>query len=635
MEKKLRLAIVDRDKCKPKKCKKECMRKCPPQLQGKLCIEIESIAKINEGLCIGCGACVKMCPFGAIKIVNLPKETKSQLVFAYGPNMFRLYKFPFLQKGRVVGILGPNGIGKSTIMKILGGVYHPIFDVPEKHGSEETFTLKAYKSKDRKEVEKKVINHFKGSTMQKYFGDLYAGKLKVAIKHQSVSKFQEHLMISDNGKLSVKDYLERYIENKEKLDEKIESLELTKVLDNKMETLSGGEAQRIMNLEIICKEADVYIFDEPTNYLDVRQRLAVSWMIHDLITSSRYIMVIEHDISILDHTSDFLIIMYGKPGAYGISSMPMNRASAINNFFNGKLPTENIVFREPIDFRRRLDLAYDEDVEKENSKEQTYDGMEVDFPKFHLTIEPGNFYLLDGTVMLLGKNGTGKSTFLKKIIKDIKEKELPYKISYKSQNLSIKKIKGIDKSCPDEYPTVEHVLYRMIRKAMSSELFKSDVLGPLNITELMTKKFNYLSGGELQKVMVTICLGVNANIYLIDEPSANLDIEQRVTMTKVLRRFITHNRKCAFIVEHDMMMATALASDERARVVNFIEDFSEEKRLSVAKAPQNPLDGLNTFLQQMNVTFRKDKKTGRARINKKGSAIDQEQKKKNIYYAIE
>lgn len=270
-------------------------------------------------------------------------------------------------------------------------------------------------------------------------------------------------------------------------------------------------------------------------------------------------MVIEHDISILDHTSDFIIIMYGKPGAYGLSSMPMNKASAINNFFNGKLPTENIVFREPIDFHRRIDLVYDEDTEKK-FKRNDYDAMEVDFPKFNLTIEPGQFFLLDGTVLLLGRNGTGKSTFLKKIHKDIKEKELPFKISYKSQNLAIKKLKALDKSCPDNIQQL-------------------NIFGPLNISELMTKRFDHLSGGELQKVMVTICLGVNANIYLIDEPSANLDIEQRVTMTKVLIRFITHNRKYAFIVEHDMMMATALASDERAKVINFVEDFSTEKTI--------------------------------------------------------
>lgn len=624
---KIRLAIVDHDKCKPKKCGKECKKKCPPNLLGKLCIEIESVAKISESLCIGCGACVKACPFGAIQIVNIPSEIKDQLIFTYGENLFRLYKFPMLQQGRVIGILGPNGIGKSTIMKILGGNLHPTFN-----NDSITFKLSTVTKPivdEKKELEKKIIEHFRGSSMQKYFSSLYSKKLKVSIKQQSVSKFQDDLLESTDGKLSVIEYLEKYIENKDGLSDKIDKLELTKILDNKMETLSGGEAQRIMNLIVLCTNADVYIFDEPTNYLDVKQRLRVSWMIHDLITPEKYIMVIEHDLSILDHTSDFLIIMYGKPSAYGISSVPMNRAIAINNFFDGYLPAENVRFRpEPVDFKRSLEIAYEE--MKETDIIGSYGDMIVEFPEFRLNINSGSFYLENSTVLLLGRNGTGKSTFLKQLLK-----ETSLKASYKSQNLSIIKLLGLNKLTPLEYPTVEFALNKFARKKIHDELFQSDIIKPLCIESLYSNKLDSLSGGELQRVLVAICLCFDADIYLIDEPSANLDIEQRVIMTRVLRKFVTNYRKCLFIVEHDMMMATALASDTRSSIINFSESLDSLTRTSIAMKPMNPLNGLNYFLKEMNVTFRKDKKTGRSRINKFNSVADRDQKKSEIYYACD
>jgi ATP-binding cassette subfamily E protein 1 len=119
-----RVAIVKEDKCKPKKCHQECRRNCPVVKLGKQCIEVTPNSKlcfISEELCIGCGICVKKCPFEAISIINLPKSLDTEQTHRYGPNSFKLHRLPMPRPGQVLGLVGTNGIGKSTALKILAG----------------------------------------------------------------------------------------------------------------------------------------------------------------------------------------------------------------------------------------------------------------------------------------------------------------------------------------------------------------------------------------------------------------------------------------------------------------------------------------------------------------------------------
>ena len=120
-----RIAIVDADKCKPKRCRHECRRNCPVVKQGKVdCVVATAkvkVAVISEELCIGCGICVKRCPYDAIQIINLPKALASQTTHRYGPNSFKLHRLPMPRAGQVLGLVGTNGIGKSTALKVLAG----------------------------------------------------------------------------------------------------------------------------------------------------------------------------------------------------------------------------------------------------------------------------------------------------------------------------------------------------------------------------------------------------------------------------------------------------------------------------------------------------------------------------------
>jgi ATP-binding cassette, sub-family E, member 1 len=139
---------------------------------------------------------------------------------------------------------------------------------------------------------------------------------------------------------------------------------------------------------------------------------------------------------------------------------------------------------------------------------------------------------------------------------------------------------------------------------------------------------SHLSGGELQRVAIVLCLGQPADIYLIDEPSAYLDSEQRIIAAKVIKRFILHAKKTAFIVEHDFIMATYLAD----RVVVYI---GEPAQKCTATAPQSLLTGMNQFLKDLDITFRRDPTNYRPRINKANSVKDSEQKANGTFFYMD
>jgi ATP-binding cassette, sub-family E, member 1 len=142
---------------------------------------------------------------------------------------------------------------------------------------------------------------------------------------------------------------------------------------------------------------------------------------------------------------------------------------------------------------------------------------------------------------------------------------------------------------------------------------------------LLVKK---LSGGELQRTALVLALGKAANVYLIDEPSAYLDSEQRIIASKIIKRFTINSNKSAFVVEHDFIMATYLAD----RVI--VHDGEPAKECT-ARYPVPLLEGMNKFLKLMNITFRRDPTNYRPRINKQGSVKDQEQKKSGKYFIVD
>ncbi|MEM1543605.1 MAG: ribosome biogenesis/translation initiation ATPase RLI, partial [Candidatus Bathyarchaeia archaeon] len=567
-----------------------------PQVRSKVeAIRFENNRPIvSEVLCTGCGICVKKCPFKAISIVNVPEELKGECVHRFGPNTFKLFRLPVPSPGVVLGLIGENGIGKSTALKILSGEIKP--------------NLERYNNPpDWPEI----IRYFRGSTLQVYFQKLSDKSLKVVHKPQYVDRIPRVV----KGKVG--ELLER-IDERSMLSEVVERLQLKVIWDRTLDVLSGGELQRVAIAAAVCRDADVYLFDEPSSYLDVKQRLEAAKVIRSLKQEGKMIVVAEHDLAVLDYLSDQVCIFYGKPGVYGIASHVHGVRTGINIYLDGFIPDENMRFRkEPIIFHVKPPLA----GSSTNVPIIKWGRMSKSYGSFKLEIEPGDAKMGE-VIGILGPNGIGKTTFIK-ILAGLEKPddgssptENVLRVSYKPQYIST------------EYEgTVEDLLRMAAKEQFTSSWYQTEIVNPLNLSPLFDRNVKDLSGGELQKVAIAVCLSREAELYLLDEPSAYLDVEERLAMAKTIRRVVEDKNVTAFVVEHDIVAQDFIAD----RLMIFI---GEPGLHGVAKSPMSLLDGMNAFLKEMNITFRRDPDTKRPRVNKEDSRLDKYQKKIGQYYYV-
>jgi ATP-binding cassette subfamily E protein 1 len=586
-----RIAVLDADRCKVKKCDKGCVNFCPMVRSRVEAIKIEgNKAVISEVLCSGCGICVKKCPFKAISIVNLPDELDKDCSHRFGANSFKLFRLPTPSPGTVLGLLGQNGIGKTTTLKVLSGEIKPNlgrFDDPPEWSE--------------------IIQFYRGSTLQEYFQRVSEGKMKVAHKPQYVDKIPKAV----SGKVS--DLLEK-VNERDSLDKLKEELELGKIWDRPLYVLSGGELQRVAMAAALSREADVYLFDEPSSYLDVKQRLQVARAIRSLKEQEKTIIVAEHDLAIIDYLSDQICVFYGDAGVYGVVSHVHGVRTGINIYLQGFIPDENIRFRrEAIIFHEKppaISAGAGETLLNWARLEKTFEG-------FKLVAEPGE--IKRGEVIgILGPNGIGKTTFVKILAgleeSDEKQKFGELTVSYKPQYIA-----------PEYEGTVQELLMSVAKETFTSSWYKTEILGPLRLNMLLDRYVMELSGGELQKVAIAACLSRQADLLLLDEPSAYLDVEERLNMARTIRRVIESRNVPAFVVEHDVVTQDFIA--DRLMV------FGGEPGVSGTASPPTSLrKGMNVFLKEMNVTFRRDSVTRRPRVNKENSKMDTFQKDLGEYY---
>jgi ATP-binding cassette subfamily E protein 1 len=588
-----RIAVLDTDRCKPKRCGRICFKFCPMVRSKIEAIRFESgNAVIVESLCTGCGICIKKCPFNAISIVNLPDELEKDCSHRFGENTFKLYRLPTPSPGTVIGLLGQNGIGKTTALRILSG--------------EVKLNLGDYENPPDCD---QIVQHYRGSTLQDYFQSMGEGKLRISHKPQYVDKIPQIA----SGKVG--ELLEN-VDERKILNGVAEQLELKQFWERPLDVLSGGELQRVAVAAAICREADVYLFDEPSSYLDVRQRLEVARVIRTLKKDDKTTIVAEHDLAIIDYLSDQICIFYGEPGVYGVVSHVHGVRTGINIYLQGYIPDENVRFRkEAIVFHEKpptVSVDAGEILLAWDRIEKTYEG-------FKLVAHPGEIRIGE-IIGILGANGIGKTTFVKILagIEDADEGKgfSETDVSYKPQYISAK-YEG----------TVQELLMSIAKQNFSSGLYKTEILQPLKIDLLLERNVSELSGGELQKVAIAACLSRGARLYLLDEPSAYLDVEERLNMARAIRRIVENRHVTAFVVEHDVVTQDFIAD-------NLMVFTGKPGADGTANPPTSLRKGMNMFLKEMQVTFRRDSATKRPRVNKDGSRLDKFQKESGEYYYV-
>ena len=612
--------LVDYSRCNLRFCGRQCIKKCPITLSNarlkpnkkkqEIPIWFQKSTKqikITDERCLKCGICVNLCPAKAIYVKNILEEPLGLIpTHKYPKNNekkqsiegFRLYNLPTLISGKVTGLCGPNGIGKTTVLNIVSGNLKPNFGRTDIKSEEIQW--------------KSVIKNIKESEMRNHFTAISHGNRKIAYKQQVLrvlfEKYQEKTVLeiinSENDGVSPK-----FFQNI------MDYLDIHAISERFLEQCSGGELQRFAITLVLIKKADIYVIDEPCTFLDVKKRIKLAQLFRARAQGFGGeepcpVLVVEHDLAILDYISDIIQLFYGEPHQFGIISRPLTTKKGINAYLDGYLKAENIEFRET---KYGFKISFSGRTWSNAKIFSQYGKMSKTLGSFRLDVNPGVIYASE-ILGIVGENGCGKSTFAKIIAGEYEPDEgsefdgIPAVVSYKPQYIT----QNTSQSVKDFI--IEHAQNYNFSEEMLRVLYR-----PLGTNELFDKPLSTLSGGELQRVYICACLAKRADLYLLDEPSAYLDVEERIHIGQIIRTLTKRNNAVAICIEHDIQIADALID----RVLLFTGKPGIHGKTI---GPLNKREGMNLFLESIDVSFRRDPKTGRARLNKKGSRLDREQR---------
>ncbi|KAJ3425958.1 atp-binding cassette sub-family e member [Anaeramoeba flamelloides] len=671
---------------------------------GKKCIvknEETGSIEIDLDVCVGCMICVKRCKPKALSFLNV-ESIFTKKIFEYATDNYWLSSIPFPQPGKILGIMGGDFLGKSTILKLLSGKLIP--------------------TKDQKNWEKYLISNRKTGIVE-YLNKIYNDEMKIRFKVQRLENYIRNF----KGKIHKQFEKSGVINMKEEI---LTKLSITNLGSRDFTQTSANELQRIAIGLTVINECNIYIIDQPTDFLDIEARYRIAKIIRSLSKGDNYIIVVDHDLSFLDYVSDICSFVYGVPSKHGYSSQVQPVREGINDYLQGydnhlqyqfrstalkfldpnlnkncekineienekvkvkvkENETENenenknkkenqkekvnenenekekenenenekVNEKENVkenkkekekekererekDKEEETKIGNQTEKENENQKEKhkktnkfnennsnnskifdiSYQNMQKRYQNYQLTVKEGIITKKDRIIVLLGKNGSGKTTFMKMlagVISPEEEVEISkFKCSYKSQKV-IPRYKG----------TVKELFEQKISNSFQDQDFNDLVIKPLQISKFYTFKVRELGGKEITLVALCLALGKTVDLYILDEPFQYLDSEQQIKCANVIRNFMTKYEKRCLISLHNLMITHFLA--------NSIIVFEQiEPQLFIANSIESVYNGLNRFLNLLQITACIDKNTHRLRLNKNTSQKDVQQKKNNVYFFV-
>ncbi|OJV31913.1 MAG: ABC transporter [Bacteroidales bacterium 36-12] len=388
----------------------------------------------------------------------------------------------------------------------------------------------------------------------------------------------EHCMLSDNHDklpeiMNKMDMLNAW-DYEARIKQVLGKLKITD-FEQKIEELSGGQLKRVALANVLIGEPDLLILDEPTNHLDLEM---VEWLEDFLKRSSMSLLMVTHDRYFLDRVcTDILEIDQKQLFQYsGNYSYYLEKRQERIDTFNTETERANNLYRKELDWMRRqpqaratksksrIDRFYD--IEERAKQKMNQDKVQLDvkasylgskiFEAKYISKSYGDFKILDQfyynfaryeKMGIIGKNGTGKTTFLKMLLGEVKPDSGSFDIGetvvfgyYSQDGLQFdEQMKVIDVV----RDIAEEVNLGNGKKMSASQFLQHFLFTP-------ETQYNYvykLSGGEKRRLHLCTVLMKNPNFLVLDEPTNDLDI---VTLN-ILEDYLQSFKGCVIVVSHD------------------------------------------------------------------------------------
>lgn len=500
-----------------------------------------------------------------------------------------------------VALIGPNGCGKTTILKMINKEDNPT--------SGDIFIRKGAKVEMLSQYPREYLNNYK-------VNDIIYDSFKEIIEMDTKLKNIENEMMNATGdKLNklINKYSalqEKFIniggyEMNSKVDKLVAAFGINNLLDKKYKELSGGEKTIINLISILLKDPDILLLDEPTNHLDIDM---LEWLEKFINSCNKTIVIVSHDRYFLDKVVNKIILIdngeeeiFNGNYSYFLNENEERVMREFNEYKNqqkqidamkktikklrewGKLayPCGEKFFRRAASIEKRLEKM--DIIEKPKQDEIINLAFNINHRGSNKIIELDNYDMSIGDrklfnkvnllirykerICLMGKNGTGKSTFIKHLINrdenikigpHIKIGYIPQEIVFENENISV-----IEEARKYFEGYEEH-----LRSALVKFLFYSDGI---------YTRLSKLSGGERLRLKLFCLMQEDNNLLVLDEPTNHIDINTK----EILEEALNNYNGTLLVVSHDRYfinkIATRIVMIENKNLISYIGNYDDMK----------------------------------------------------------